>query len=195
MPLEELRADSSSMEDLTALAASQIRSLALSNCPVSDLSPLAGKPLEELFITGTKVQDLPPLAKCAKLKKLDIYKLPIDDITPLQNLRMEVPSIDYDAAKRREVLSKMPKLKTIGARPAAEVLLETEKDEKKRCAIPFGERIVRGSPAQSPRENRFYSAAGMFPALDRRFRAWRFAARHFSHFANQASISPRMAAV
>ncbi|WP_439621934.1 FecR domain-containing protein [Gemmata sp.] len=112
--------------------------------PIEDLSPLVGKPLTVAMLSNTAVRDLSPL-RGSPVKVLHVNNAPIGDLVPLQGLPLTELACVFDAAperdlspvegcplnrlwcslpgeRNREVLRRMPTLRTVNDRPRAEAV-------------------------------------------------------------------------
>jgi internalin A len=87
-PLENLYAVGTRIKGIEPLRKSNLRGLWLTGSPVSDLSPLAGLPLESLTAHRTLVNDLSFVRKLPVIQRLHIGETLIEDLTPLEGLRL-----------------------------------------------------------------------------------------------------------
>ena len=87
-PLEKLYAVATRITDVEPLGRTSLRQLWLTDSPVSDLSPLAGLPLESLTVHRTLVRDLSFVRKLPVIQRLHIGETLIEDLTPLEGLRL-----------------------------------------------------------------------------------------------------------
>jgi serine/threonine protein kinase/Leucine-rich repeat (LRR) protein len=88
-----LRADATSLSDLSILRGAKISDLNIGYTEIADLTPLRGMPLEALQIPFTKVTDVSPLAGMP-IQKLNMQAIKIKDIAvvrnmPLRTIRLE----------------------------------------------------------------------------------------------------------
>jgi len=87
-PLENLYAVGTQINNISALANSNLRQLWLTESPVSDLSPLEGLPLVSLTAHRTLVEDLSFVRKLPVIQRLHIGETLITDLTPLRGLNL-----------------------------------------------------------------------------------------------------------
>ena len=87
-PLEQLYAVATRIKDVEPLRKSNLRGLWLTDSPVADLSPLGGLPLESLTVHRTLVNDLSFVRKLPVIQRLHIGETLIEDLTPLEGLRL-----------------------------------------------------------------------------------------------------------
>jgi hypothetical protein len=114
-PLEMLYAVGTRISDIEPLRKSNLRQLWLSESPVADLSPLAGLPLESLTVHRTLVNDLSFVRKLPVIQRLHIGETLIDDLTPLEGLRLTRLVFTPSRIKRGiEVARRLSNLREIG---------------------------------------------------------------------------------
>jgi Leucine-rich repeat (LRR) protein len=110
MPLRILKLQNTKVTDFAVLQGMELQQLNVLNLPFRDLSLLKDMPLEMLWLTGTQITDLSdiptrrlvsldiertgvsnldPLATATPLRRLNIAKTLINDVTPLQDLQLE----------------------------------------------------------------------------------------------------------
>ena len=87
-PLENLYAVGTRIKEVEPLRKSNLRGLWLTGSPVADLSPLAGLPLESLTAHRTLVNDLSFVRKLPVIQRLHIGETLIEDLSPLEGLRL-----------------------------------------------------------------------------------------------------------
>lgn len=87
-PLENLFAVGTRIKGIEPLRKSNLSGLWLTDSPVSDLSPLAGLPLVSLTAHRTLVHDLSFVRKLPVLQRLHIGETLIDDLSPLEGVRL-----------------------------------------------------------------------------------------------------------
>ena len=114
MPLRQLNLMNVPVEDLSAIATLPLETLWVPGTKVKDISPLKGKPMVSLDIQGTEVASLDALSGMKTLKRLNISKTPITDISPLQGLDLQRITLSPETVKTGiEVLRSMPSLNEI----------------------------------------------------------------------------------
>ncbi len=113
-PLENLYAVKTRINDVEPLRKSNLRGLWLTDSPVSDLSPLGGLPLVSLTAHRTLVSDLSFVRKLPVLQRLHIGETLIEDLSPLEGVRLTrlvfTPSRikrGMDSAKRLQGLTQI----------------------------------------------------------------------------------------
>ena len=113
-PLENLYAVKTRINDVEPLRKSNLRGLWLTDSPVSDLSPLGGLPLVSLTAHRTLVNDLSFVRKLPVLQRLHIGETLIEDLSPLDGVRLTrlvfTPSRikrGMDSAKRLQGLTEI----------------------------------------------------------------------------------------
>jgi len=113
-PLENLYAVKTRINDVEPLRKSNLRGLWLTDSPVSDLSPLGGLPLVSLTAHRTLVNDLSFVRKLPVLQRLHIGETLIEDLSPLEGVRLTrlvfTPSRikrGMDSAKRLQGLTEI----------------------------------------------------------------------------------------
>src|SRR5262249_30712085 len=141
MGLESLELTDTRVTDLATLRGLPLTSLNLQGLHgVRDLSPLKGMPLGFLSLWQTAVSDLSPLAEMKSLRGLELYGVPVSDLSPLRVLPLSALDIrgvratdlspikalplkelwiDY-RADRQELLRSLMGLESINDKPAAE---------------------------------------------------------------------------
>ncbi len=112
LALTSLDLEGTPVSDLQPLRGMPLLELFLNNTQARDLSPLRGAPLERLELRGTKVEDLAALADCAGLQVLRISQTPVQDLTPLRQLKLTILKVGQSRVRDLEPLRGMP-LKTI----------------------------------------------------------------------------------
>lgn len=114
-PLEQLYAVATRIKDIEPLRKSNLRGLWLTDSPVADLSPLAGLPLESLTAHRTLVNDLSFVRKLPVIQRLHIAETLIEDLTPLEGIRLTRLVFTPSRIKRgMEVARRLSNLKEIG---------------------------------------------------------------------------------
>jgi hypothetical protein len=114
-PLEYLYAVGTRITDIEPLRKSNLRGLWLTDSPVADLSPLAGLPLESLTVHRTLVNDLSFVRKLPVIQRLHIGETLIEDLTPLEGLRLTRLVFTPSRIKRGiEVAQRLQGLREIG---------------------------------------------------------------------------------
>ena len=94
---------------------SNLRGLWLTDSPVADLSPLAGLPLESLTVHRTLVNDLSFVRKLPVIQRLHIGETLIEDLSPLEGLRITRLVFTPSRIKRgKEVAQRLQGLREIG---------------------------------------------------------------------------------
>ncbi len=147
LPLEELYMNRTATADLSPLKDMPLRTLHCANNPVVDITPLGGLKLEHLNISGTKVTDLTPIHGLP-LITLACDNLPATDMSPLQGMQLihinykncrysdvsvlrQMPLVDVfcDFEEKRDgpTLRAIPTLERINDKPAAEILVLSER--------------------------------------------------------------------
>lgn len=98
-----------SLEDIAAMP--NLHTLSLCNGEISDLSPLAGSKIKRLALYGNNISDITPLSQCALLSELFIGNNPVSVISPLLECRqLSVLNIGMTRVSNFDVLSKLPEL-------------------------------------------------------------------------------------
>ena len=98
-----------------AFEKSNLRGLWLTDSPVADLSPLAGLPLESLTLHRTLVNDLSFVRKLPVIQRLHIGETLIEDLSPLEGLRITRLVFTPSRIKRgMEVAQRLQGLREIG---------------------------------------------------------------------------------
>lgn len=136
LPISHLVLHGTGVEDLSALAGMQLRSLSLyESVAVHDLTPLAGLPLQSLDLSGTMVSDLTPLAgmpltklfldgapvlSLAALNGMPLAELSasgteVRDLRPLAGMSLEVLGLNRTPVSNLEPLEGQP-LRVFGAK-------------------------------------------------------------------------------
>ena len=129
-PLENLYAVGTRIEDVEPLRKSNLRGLWLTGSPVADLSPLAGLPLESLTAHRTLVNDLSFVRKLPVIQRLHIGETLIEDLTPLEGLRLTRLVFTPSRIKRGiEAAQRLQGLREIG----------TAFDDKRQNLMPPGQ--------------------------------------------------------
>jgi len=114
-PMEQLYAVATRIKDIEPLRKSNLRGLWLTDSPVADLSPLAGLPLESLTAHRTLVNDLSFVRKLPVIQRLHIAETLIEDLTPLEGIRLTRLVFTPSRIKRgMEVARRLSNLKEIG---------------------------------------------------------------------------------
>jgi internalin A len=114
-PLEQLYAVATRIKDIEPLRKSNLRGLWLTDSPVADLSPLAGLPLESLTAHRTLVNDLSFVRKLPVIQRLHIAETLIEDLTPLEGIRLTRLVFTPSRIKRgMEAARRLSNLKEIG---------------------------------------------------------------------------------
>ena len=114
-PLENLYAVGTRIKEVEPLRKSNLRGLWLTGSPVADLAPLAGLPLESLTAHRTLVNDLSFVRKLPVIQRLHIGETLIDDLSPLEGLRLSRLVFTPDRIKRGiEAAQRLQGLREIG---------------------------------------------------------------------------------
>ena len=114
-PLENLYAVGTRITSVEPLKHSNLRGLWLTGSPVSDLSPLAGLPIQSLTAHRTLVNDLSFIRKLPVIQRLHIGDTLIEDLTPLEGLRLTRLVFTPQRIKRGlEVARRLSALREIG---------------------------------------------------------------------------------
>ncbi|MEQ9408937.1 MAG: hypothetical protein RIK87_14465 [Fuerstiella sp.] len=114
MPLRELNLMGVPVEDLSVVAELPLTTLWIPQTRISDISALQGKAMVSLDVEGTQVSSLEPLSGMSTLKRLNIADTPIQDLTPLQGLKLERITLTPDNIQSGiQVLRDMPSLTQI----------------------------------------------------------------------------------
>ena len=117
MELEELNLVGTRVRNVEPLANARLGTLWLRNTSVHDLTPLAATGLVSLDIEGTPVNDLRPLAEMTSLRRLNIARSAVQDLTPLAGLQLQrlvfTPS---QITAGLDVVREMPSLTALGTR-------------------------------------------------------------------------------
>jgi hypothetical protein len=92
-----------------------LESLDASGTKITDLSPLSNLPLTKLWVNGTGVRDLMPIRKLP-LEHLGCRGISGRNLKPLAGMPVVSIEIDFGVADIREVLDRMPNLKSVNGR-------------------------------------------------------------------------------
>lgn len=115
MELEELNLVGTRVRDLEPLANARLGTLWLRNTSVHDLTPLAATGLVSLDIEGTPVTDLRPLAEMTSLRRLNIARSAVQDLSPLAGLELQRLIFTPSQIKSGlDVVREMPSLTALG---------------------------------------------------------------------------------
>jgi internalin A len=129
-PLENLYAVGTRIKEVEPLRTSNLLGLWLTDSPVADLSPLAGLPLESLTVHRTLVNDLSFVRKLPVIQRLHIGETLIEDLTPLEGLRLTRLVFTPSRIKRGiEAAQRLQGLREIG----------TAFDDKRQDLMPPGQ--------------------------------------------------------
>jgi len=114
MPIEILNLKSVPVTDLSIVAELPLNTLWIPDTKIDDISPLQGKAMVSLDIEGTAVSSLAPLAEMATLKRLNIARTPITDVSPLKGIKLQRITLTPDTVREgMDVLKDMPSLTEI----------------------------------------------------------------------------------
>lgn len=85
MPLKKLYLNETPISDLGPLAKTRLEMLNLTDTPVQDIGPVKNLPLNTLWLRGTQVKNLSPL-QGKHLESLDVQDAPVADLSPLRGM-------------------------------------------------------------------------------------------------------------
>lgn len=88
MPLKDLYLTDTRVDDISALAGSQMRQLWLNGTAVTDLSSLAGLPIISLTLHRTQVSDLTFVRKLPVIQRLHLGETAVTDLSPLEGVAL-----------------------------------------------------------------------------------------------------------
>ena len=87
--LEQLNLCDTPLEDLSTVKTMKLGTLWMRNTNVKELGPLANHGLVSLDVEGSSVNDISALSKMTSLKRLNIARTEITDLSPLSGLSLE----------------------------------------------------------------------------------------------------------
>ena len=87
--LEQLNLCDTPLQNLDTVKTMQLGTLWMRNTNVKNLAPLADHELVSLDVEGSAVSDLKPLANMSSLKRLNIARTEVTDLSPLSELALE----------------------------------------------------------------------------------------------------------
>lgn len=115
MPLESLNLFGTLVVDLNPLQGMPLQYLWLNETPVSDISSLSDCPLISITLHQTQVEDLNPLSSMTTLQRLHIGETPVDDLWPINGLKLRRLIFTPGRIKNGvEIVKEMQSLSEIG---------------------------------------------------------------------------------
>jgi internalin A len=114
-PIEQLNIVGTPVVDLGPVAEMPLHTLWIASTPVNDLAPLSGKSIVSLDLENTPVDDLSIVATLADLRRLNIARTSVTDLTPIAGLKLDRLIFTPSTIDRGiDAVRNMPTLQTLG---------------------------------------------------------------------------------